>query len=284
MIRFREDIDGCGCLRCQGVDREAVRRSIPDALVWSGRLLLARPSILLVFAAVGLAHLLAIAGSGRVVVVGALASFLGALVARGYVAVTGEAVIREERVSPIATLRTVFRRLPAVVGATLLLAGIVTAGAATVMRVVVPAIQRALDPAAVGLATVRLAALVFVVVWVLYALVKFCVFPEACFVGGYGPVAALRASWRVTTLHTAKAVAIVAGFVALLGVGVLLDTQLADPASPVALSFRYGETSVVLRSFGFSLAGGVRFVFDIVVTAIYAGVFLHQYVGGVFDG
>ncbi len=284
MIRFREDIDGCGCLRCQGVDRDAVGRSVPDALLWSGRLLFARPSILLVFAAVGLTHLLAVAGSGRAVAVGALASFLGALVARGYVAVTGQAVICGDDLPPARALGTVFRRLPALLGATLLLAGVVAAGAAAVVGGLVPVLQRVLEPAAVDPATVRLAGLVLVVAWVVYALVKFCVLPEACFVGGYGPVASLRASWRVTTLHTAKAAAIVAGFAALLGVGVLLDTRLGDPASPVALSFRYGETAVVLRSFGFSLAGGVRFAFDIVATAVYAGVFLHQYVGGVLDG
>ncbi len=284
MIRFREDVDGCGCLRCQGVDRDVLRRSVPEALGWSGRLLVAKPSILLVFAAVGLVHLLAVAGTGRAVAVGAVVSVLGALVARGYVAVTGGAVIRGERPSPAETLETVFRRLPALLGATLLVAGLVVAVAALVMVAIAPALQRVLAPVGVDATAVRLAALVAVVGWVLYVLVKFCVLPEACFVGGYGPVGSLRASWRVTSLHTAKAVAIVAGFVALLGLGVALDTRLGDPTSPVAVSVRYGETSVVLRSFGFSLAGGVRFVFDIVVTAVYAGVFLHQYVGGVFDG
>jgi len=243
--------------------------------------MIARPSILLVFGAVGLVHLLVLAGSGSAVAVGALASLFGAVVGRGYVAVTGRAAIRGAASPPSERLWTVFRRLPAFAGAALLLAALVAAGAALLVFVLVPVARRLLVPAGVDPATVELAALALVVAWVLYALVKFCVLPEACFVGGYGPVASLRVTWTVTTLQTAKAAAIVAGFVAVLALGVVLDTQLADPASPVALSVRYGETAVVLRSFGFSLAGGVRFAFDLVATAVYAGVFLHQYVDGV---
>ncbi|MEF8778431.1 MAG: hypothetical protein V5A36_05920, partial [Natronomonas sp.] len=116
-----------------------------------------------------------------------------------------------------------------------------------------------------------------------YAFVMLCFLPEACFVGGYGPLKSIYVSWTVATLQRRKAASIAVGFLVLLAAGVALDTQLADPASPVAVSFRYRETTIVLRSFGFSVASGVRFAFDLLVTMVYSGVFVHQYAQGIFD-
>ncbi|MCW8172174.1 hypothetical protein D8S78_04290 [Natrialba swarupiae] len=45
-IAARTDADGCSCLDCRNVGVQTLRRSILDALVWSGRLFRARPSIL----------------------------------------------------------------------------------------------------------------------------------------------------------------------------------------------------------------------------------------------
>lgn len=283
MVRFRGDVDGCGCLRCQEVDSDVLHRSGSGAIIWSGRLVLDRPSIVLVFLSVAPLNLLALVDSDAVVVAGAVLGVLGIFVGRGYVDVTGRAALGSHDVSPAEALRTVLRRLPAFVGAVALL-GVLLLAVTLLVRVgLTPTAQSALEPVGVPPTVVDLASLVLVAGCLLYAAVKFCVLPEACFVGGYGPVASLRVSWAVTTLQTVQAVLIVAGFATLLLLGVLLDTRLASPTSPVALSFRYGDTTVVLRSFGFSVASGLRFVFDVVVTAVYSGVFLHQYVEGIFE-
>ncbi len=282
MVRFRDDVDGCGCLRCQEVDSDVLQRSGPDTIRWSSRLVLARPSILFVFFAVAPLQLLALVDSDALVVAGVVVGVLGAFVGRGYVDVTGRATLGGRPVSPVEALRTVLRRLPALVGAITVLSVGSVVGAGLVRVVITPVAKNALEPVGVDPTVVDLFSLVLIAGCLLYAVVKFCVLPEACFVGGYGPVASLRVAWTVTSLQTTRAVLAVAGFAALLVVGVVLDTTVAGPTSPVALSFRYGETTVVLRSFGFSVASGLRFVFDVVVTAVYSGVFLHQYVDGVF--
>ncbi|MFB6232754.1 MAG: hypothetical protein ABEH61_00705 [Haloarculaceae archaeon] len=282
MVRFRDDVDGCGCLRCQGVDSDVLRRSGPGVVAWSTRLVFERPSILLVLFAVAPVQLLSLVDSGAVVVAGAFVGVLGVFLGRGYVAVTGRARLGDRTVSGVDALGTVLRRLPAFVGALAVLSAGLVALAVLIRVVLTPALQAALGPVGVDPGLVDLVSLLVIAGSLLYAVVKFCVLPEACFVGGYGPVRSLRVTWEITSLQTARAVVIVAGFAALLSLGVLLDTRLAGPTTPVALSFSYGQTTVVLRSFGFSLASGLRFVFDVVVTAVYSGVFLHQYVAGVF--
>jgi hypothetical protein len=154
----------------------------------------------------------------------------------------------------------------------------VVVGAATLLRGPVRAGATALGvPAVVADAGLVL----FVAGVVLYALVKCCFLPETCFVGGYGAVEALRASWRATTVHRGRAVRIVAGFALLLAVGVALDSQFADPTRPVTLAVRYRETTVPLRSVG--VASGPRLVVDLLTTLLYSGVFVHQYVQGVVE-
>jgi len=51
----------------------------------------------------------------------------------------------------------------------------------------------------------------------------------------------------------------------------------------VGLAVTVGESEVALRSFGLPVAGGFRFAFNLAATALYSGVFAHQYVSGVFD-
>lgn len=282
MVRFRTDVEGCGCLRCQEVESDVLHRSGFGVLIWSGGLILDRPSILLVFFAVAPIQLLVLVDSTALVSAGAVLGVLGIFIGRGYVDVMGRAVLGDRHVSSTEAVRTVFRRLPALVGAITLLSVMLLAVALFIRVVFTPIVQSALEPVGVAPTVVDLFSLVLIAGCFLYAVVKFCVLPEACFVGGYGPVASLRVSWTITTLQTTKAILLVAGFAALLSLGVFLDTRLANPTSPVALSFRYGDATVVLRSFGFSVASGVRFVFDVVVSAVYSGLFLHQYIDGVF--
>jgi hypothetical protein len=282
MARRRADVDGCGCSRCQDVDPRVLDRSLFDGVCWSGALPFRRPSILVVFGVVAAAQLAVLVSTTDLVVVGALASLVGTALGRGYVGVVGRDALARAGPSrgPLDAVRVVLRRFPAFCVAVCVvlaaLGGVV--GAVTALRA--PARAAA---AAVGVTPVVANAVLFLAVAgvVLYALLKCCFLPEACFVGGYGPVGALRASWAVATVHRSKALRVVAGFALLLAVGVAVDAQFADPTRPVTLSVRYGETVVALRSFGF--APGPRFVVDALTTLLYSGVFVHQYVQGVVE-
>ena len=283
MVKLRADIDGCGCVRCQAVDGTVLQRSVTDSLRWSGRLVADRPSILALLLGVGFVQLLALVGPTEFELAGAILGVAGVFLARGYIGVLGRETLANRNPSAGSTLLTVLGRFPAFAGAAVLVVALLSSSGLFVARVLSQPTRAALQAAGVGTFTTEVVVLFVVAATVLYLLLKFWFVPEACFVGGYSPVGALRTSWRLTTVHRRKAILVVSGFALLLGVGVLLDTRLADPESPIALTFRYGETTVVLRSFGLSFAGGVRFAFDMGVTALYSGVFVHQYVSGVFD-
>jgi hypothetical protein len=283
MVRLKDDIDECACIRCQGVEYEVVHRSLAGALTWSGKLPVVRPSILLVFLAVAVVQLLAMLAPAELAFVALGTGVLGVFVGRGYIGVVGREALGGRQPSPVEALRVVFRRVPAFLGAVLVVLTILATSSLLVVLVLSPAATQLLEPAGVDAVTVEIATLFGLAGILVSVLIKSVFVPEACFIGGYGPVESFRVSWTITTVHRAKVALIVAGFAVLLGVGVLLDTHLADPASPVALTLQFGDTTVVLRSFGFSLAGGVRFVFDLAVTALYSGVFVHQYVNSVFE-
>jgi len=278
MVRLRHDVEGCACVRCQGIRGEVLRRSLADTLLWSSRLVTDRPSILAVFLGVGCVQLLALLGPPGFAAIGALLGVFGVFLGRGYIGVVGRAQLGGRDLPARHGLVTSLRRFPAFLGAVLLVVSLLAAAGLFVVVVLPDPSRAALGAIGLDPFTIDLLLVLVLAGTIVYALVKFWFVPEACFVGGYGPVAALRASWTVTTLHRRKALLIVGGYALLLGVGVVLDTRLADPESPIVLSFRYGETTIVLRSFGLSFAGGVRFVFDTAVTALYSGVFVHQYV------
>lgn len=283
MVRLEEDVDGCGCIRCQGVDHAVVRRSLSGALVWSVKLPILRPSILFVFLAIGflqmLAQFLPAPFTFGVIGVGVLGVFAG----RGYLGILGRDLLGTRQSSPVEAIKRVVFRLPAFVGAVLVILAILATLGLVAVVFFSSVVGNLFGSIGVGTFTADVLVLLLVTGGVFYVLVKCCFVPEACFVGRYGPIESIRVSWHLTSVHTKKAVALVVGFAALLAVGVVLDTQFVDPASPVALSFQVDETTVVLRSFGLSLAGGSRFAFDVAVTALYSGVFVHQYVYGVVD-
>jgi hypothetical protein len=240
------------------------------------------PSIVLVFIFVGVIQLAALVAPSSTAVFGAIIGAVGVFIGRGYIGIVGRNALRNEAPEPISVLSTVFRRLPVFFGS---IAVVVTAlfglvGGVTLLRMPVRTAFGAIGVPAVVAEGILIVALTTAMV---YAFVMLCFLPEACFVGGYGPLKAIYVSWTVATLQRRKAASIAVGFLVLLVAGVALDTQIADPASPVAISFRYRETTVVLRSFGFSVASGVRFTFDLLVTMLYSGLFVHQYAQGIFD-
>jgi hypothetical protein len=283
MVRIRSDVDGCGCLRCQQVDAETLRRSLPGTVQWSGRLVLDHPSIVLVFLAVGTVQLLSTFDVGALVLLGVPLGIGGVFVGRGYIGVIGRERLANRDPDPTRTLVTVLRRVPAFVGAAAIVLAVLLGLWALITVVLAGPVTGALGALGLGPFGADVVLLVCLALAIVYALVKFWFVPEACFIGGYGPVGALRVSWQLTTLHRRKAVLIVAGFGLLLGIGVALETQLGSTTSLLTLTVTAGDTEIVLRSFGLPFAGGFRFAFNVAATALYSGVFAHQYVSGVFE-
>jgi len=277
MIRLREDVDGCGCVRCQEAGRELPQRSLGGALVWSAALPFARPSVLLVLLGVVLVQVASAFAPEPLSLALLSGALLGVFAGRGYIGVVGRDALASRRRSPVRALATVARRLPVFVGAVF----VVALGLVGVVGVVVTLVSPALatTAAAVGVDPTagELATILTLATLVVFVLLKCCFVPEACFVGGYGPIAALRASWLITTVDRRNAVFVFGGFLALFAVGAAFDTQLAGADAPLVLSIELHGTTVVLRSFGLSLTSATRSGFDLLATAVYSGVFVHQY-------
>lgn len=281
MIRLREDVDGCGCIRCQDIRHDVLQQSLSDAVLWSSRLPVVRPSIVVLFLIVGLVQFL-LTGAD-LMLLSVVVGLLGVLFGRGFIGIVGLAALSDRQYSVVEAVHVVGRRFPSLVGALLTISVCLAVLVVVLTNLVSPLVQTVVRTIGVTPVVAEVVMLVFLAGGIVYVLVKFCFVPEACIVGGYGPIRSLRVSWTVTTVHRRKVLAIVAGFVVLLWLGILLDTHLSDPESPVVVSFRYQETTVVLRSFGFSVGSGLRLAFDLFVTTIYSGVFFHQYVAGSFE-
>lgn len=280
MVRLHDDVDGCGCVRCQEVDHEVLRRSLAGALVWSATLPFRRPSILVVLAAVGVLQAAAVVAPTEFAVLLVCIGVLGVFAGRGYIGIVGRDAIGTEQSSPESALRTVASRFPSFAGAiVVVLLGLFTVGLA-VVTIVAPALSGLTTFAGFDAVAAETTIIVLLVGVVTYTLLKCCFVPEACFVGGYGPLEAVRVSWVITRVHAAKAVAIVTGLTLLLAAGAILETQFGGAGAPVTLDLELGGTTVVLRSFGFSVTSVFRFIFDLGVTALYSGVFVHQYIDG----
>lgn len=281
MVRLREDVDGCGCIRCQAIDYSRLRPSIAGAFAWAARFPLDRPSILLVFAAAGAMQLAGRLGPAPLGLAGAGLGVLGAFVGRGYVGLLSRDSIGARQVSTGSPFSRVLRRVPAFLGSLVsILVGLLVL-VLVVREVGTPLADAGFRALGMDALAADLALLGLLAAGILYVLIRLCFVPEACFVGGYGPLEALRVSVQLTDLETAKATALVVGFGLLLGVGMLFDLSFAGANRPVLLSVRVGDVTVVLRSFGLSAASGVRLGVDLLVTAVYSGVFVHQYTVGV---
>ena len=283
MARFRADVEGCGCIRCQGVGLAVRRRSLPAVFRWSARLPIERPSIAVAFLAVGLGQAALLATPGVGVPLAAVVGVLGAAVGRGYVGILGRAALGGHRLSPSAALRRLARRLPAFLAAGVLAGGALGAFVWLVTAWLAGPVRTGLGSLGAAPLAGEVVVLVGLAAGTVYLVTKLWFLPEACFVGGYGPIAALRVSWHVASLRRAKVLALVGGFGLLLGLGVLFDARVAAPDSPVVLSLTVRETTVVLRSFGLSAASGARFAFDVLLATGYSGVFVHHYVGSVLE-
>ena len=306
-IRRRDDVAGCGCVRCQSVHFDVVRRSIAGAAAWCLGVLRRHPSVLLVFLLLGGVQSVLERGGvtgpladATLPIVGqlgdatlplaAVVGFLGVFLGRGYAGLVTAGDLRGSDRSRTATVgrraRVAVRRFPSFLAAAVLaiagLFGLIVAATA----VVSPALNALLP--AVGFAdlvtTVDAVLLVGVTVAVVVVLVKLCFLPEACFVGGYGPVSALRVTWSLTAVHRRKAIALTAGLLALFVLGTLLDARIGTTTRPVVLSVTVYDTTVPVRSIGIATSSPVRLLVDATLSAVYYPLFAHQYVHALFDG
>lgn len=264
-------------MRCRDVTAAVVSRSLGDALLWSISFFRRHPSVVLLFAGVSLVPGLVTRLTGGWVGAGAVVGLTSTLCARGYVGVLGQAALRDRSVSAAGVIRNVAERLPALAGALLFLTGIATVAVLGAVNALAPVVSEVARFVGVPVLVGDVAGLLAAAAALFVLSVKFVFVPDACFVGGYGPLSSLWVSWELTTVHRRRVLVLVGGFVCLLGLGVVVNTQLRDPNSPLALTIRYRETTLVLRSFGVS-DGGVQAVLDVVLRATYSGLFLHQYV------
>jgi len=297
-VRRRTDVDGCGCVRCQNITHDVVRRSSAAAVAWSAGFLRRHPSAVLMILGFGVLQLsLTLAGIvGEMVPDIALAAagvgLLGVVIGRGYVGVHATAAMRASESQPDggdpntatvphvrASLAVTLRRLPSFLIAASAVAAVLFAVVVAVTSGLSQAVNTALP--AVGAAWAApyadSALLVATVAVLLATLVKCCFLPEACFFGGYGPFAAIVATWRITTVHTRKAIGLTAGLLVLFLVGQLLDAGTGAAARPAVLEITLWGTTVTLRSVGLSTASPARLALDAVVSAGYAAVFAQGY-------
>lgn len=215
--------------------------------------------------------------------IAAVVGFVGVFLGRGYAGLVVADAVRRTDATGSRAWRTV-RRLPSFLVAAAVVA-IALLGLVVVTSWVSPAINAVLP--AIGLAdlatAVDAALLVAVAAAMLAVLVKLCFLPEACFVGGYGPIAALRVTWSVTTVHRRKAVALTVGLLALFALGTLLDAGFRSAARPVVLSVTLYDTTVPIRSIGLATSSPLRLLVDACLSAAYYVLFAHQYVHALFD-
>jgi len=87
----------------------------------------------------------------------------------------------------------------------------------------------------------------------------------------------------LTAVHRRKALALTAGLLALFVVGTVLDARIGNTARPVVLSVTLYDTTVPVRSIGLTTGSPLRLLADSLLSAVYYGLFAHQYVHAVFD-
>ncbi len=260
-IKARDDVDGCGCLECRGIETTATRRSVLDTLVWSVRLFRSYPSIVVFAGVIILANRLLETDSIDVLPMPAigvfetLAAFAFVVLIRAYVGtivageLTGDPVTRREG------LRRSLARTPA-------LLGVIALTVLSVMTVpfllffpffVLAALIPGNPVDVVGFPVVAAVGGIAFAVPFLFVLFKFWFAPEACVIGQYGPLKSFRVSWRITTNYRGKFVLI--GVIAIgSALGFYLPTYLPEmgtrlaPLTPVlgVLSSSVGELLSVL--------------------------------------
>lgn len=260
--------------------------------MWALGVLRANPIAVVAFLAVGAAQVALERGPMAATSLAALVGFVGVFLGRGYVGLIAAEMLRSRReIEPNETTRerrsrlgVVLRRLPSFLAAAVVVAAIlfgIIFGATTWLS---PALGDLLVTLGYDdrVTSADAALLVVTTAVVLAVLVKCCFLPEACFIGGYGPLSGLRVSWSLTAIHRRKAVALTGGLLALFVIGTLLDARIGDTTRPVVLSVTLYDTTVAVRSIGLTTAGPLRLLVDASLSAAYYLVFAQQYAHALF--
>lgn len=238
-IRDRDRREGCGCLDCLNVETATLRRSFPDMVVWAAGLCRRYPSVPALAVAFVLASRLA-TGVGPRYLPAPLVELLDGLalvglvfVLRAYVASVAAADLTGGRESPLGRLRGSLAEFVVLAGllAALLFAAVSVPGAVLMIGLVALLIAGVNPMAAIGVGPVFAVTLAVTVLPLLVLAFKLWLAPEACVVGGYGPLGSLRASWRLATSHRGKLLGILAGNVG--SVGVFLAGPLVGANGPL---------------------------------------------------
>lgn len=223
-IKRKEAVDGCGCLRCRGIDPAVVRRSTAGDLRWSFRLLCRRPRLpalvaVLAFVWWGSKSIIAPAMPTvrqglqlTIFVHSALSILLLGIFLRGFFGAVVAAEITDKSVNTRQVLAYTTRRL---VPLTLTVAGLfsllgVTLGVSILcvsvlvfdLGLLKPTIFNGVTP------TLLFGSLLAPVVY------KFWIAPDACVVGNQGSVTAFWSSWRITTAHWRRVCLLLVSFTA----------------------------------------------------------------------
>jgi|GEM_PF-2409535 hypothetical protein len=279
-IRRHAETDGCGCLDCRNVDAVTTRRSVLDTVQWCLGLCRAYPSIVL------LGVCLVAAGAGvdalgaRYLpspVVGLLEIVIAAgfvLALRAYVATLAARELTGSGLAPWPWCRQAIGRtlLLAVVVLALVFAIAAASTALTFALFGAAAVGGMLPPGGPlnqpGFLVAIALSIGLLLVPVLYLLFKCWFALEACIIGRYGPVDAIRVSWGLTTTYRGKALRLTA--VVILSLGASYVAALTPSVS--------GPLGTLLSSLG-PLVGALG---ELSAVLWYA-VSTHLYVQGVLD-
>lgn len=280
-IRRNAETEGCSCLDCRNVDAATTRRSLFDTVRWGWRLCRAYPSVLASgVALVAMVTLVDTVGARYlptpIVTLLSLLFSAGFFVGlRAYVATLAARELTGSTLSPWPWCRRAIGRalllvvvLLALVFALSMLSTLLTIALFAVLLLadVQPAAPSLGQPAFLAVIAVSVIMLVGPLLLVLFK----CWFAmEACIIGRYGPVDAVRVSWGMTTAYRGKLLRLAAVVVATLAVSSL------DGAVP-SLAGGPGTLLAGLQTFLGAL-GKLSAVLWFAVSA-------HLYVHGVVDG
>lgn len=279
VVREREEMDGCGCPDCRGLDVLTLRRTTPDTLVWSLRLFRRYPSILalaLGFVLVGrlLQTVLAPYFPPPAIDTARVLSVLGVgVVVRAHVSGLVASDLIDSSTKAWNALKLTVRRLPALagivlgIGVTFVLTFIGTTLVSFPLVAVFFGFEAVPVPTAPAFEVVAVGFMLFSVLPVLFVLFKFWFAIEACVVGRYGPIESLRVSWRLTRNHRERFLITLAVAVGSVFGSVLLGS---------GFGVRVGASSSILDAAATDLGT--------LLSVVWYGVFAHFYVQGVVEG
>jgi hypothetical protein len=251
MIPPRHAVDGCGCVRCRGIDPSILRRSTGGDLRWSIELLRRRPSIpaavtAFVVAVAALEPILApfepTAGWIDAPLHTAVGGVLLVVLLRGYVGAVVASELTDQRSTVRETVVFTARRLVPL-AATLL--GMMIVGALVFTLALVAVSLLVFDAGVLGpgvfegVAPTLLFGPVLAVVFY-----KLWLAPDVAVVGGGGPVVALTRSWAITTAHWRRVAFLLLSFGATVTAPDVLGRALVVTGAEFRFSVPWGEVLV----------------------------------------